>query len=368
MTPLPFVDLQTPAAEMAAEIAAALAKVAAGGHYVLGPEVTAFEQEWAAWCEAKHAVGVANCLDALAMGLAVCGVGPGDEVIVPSNTYIATWLAISQVGATPVPVEPDEGTCNLDPRLVERAITNRTKAVMPVHLYGLPADLGPLLALSRAHGLKVVEDAAQSHGARYHGRRIGGHGDVICWSFYPTKNLGALGDGGAITTDDPALADAIRVMRNYGARQRYVCEVAGRNSRLDELHAAVLRLKLRRLDGWNRTRQQLARRYRAAFADLALRLQDEPAGCESVAHLFTVRTPQRLALQKHLEAHGVPTIIHYPIPPHRQGAYAHLGFATGSFPIAERIHNTVLSLPLHPYLSDTVQDRIIAAVRAWQPA
>lgn len=366
-TPIPFADLAGLHAEQAAELSAAATRVMTKGHYVLGPEVEAFEREWAAYCEAPLAVGVANGLDALVLALQACGIGAGDEVIVPANTYIATYLAVSQAGATPVPVEPIEGTCNLDPALVERAITTRTRALMPVHLYGVPADMGPLLALAKHHRLRVIEDAAQCHGARYHGKRIGAHGDVIAWSFYPTKNLGAVGDAGAVTTADAELAEAIRVRRNYGSKQRYVCEVAGRNSRLDELQAALLRVKLTRLDAWNARRAELAARYRSAVLAKGLRLQDVTPGSEGVNHLFTVRTPHRAQLQAHLQAAGVPTIVHYPIPPHLQGAYRDLGFARGSFPITERIHDTILTLPLHPTLSDAVHDRILAALNAWVP-
>ncbi len=362
---IPFIDLTTQLAELKPEIDRAFAAIMASGRIMLGPEVSAFEQEWAAWVGAKHAVGVANGLDALVLGLEACGVGPGDEVIVPSNTYIATWLAVSQLGATPVPVEPLEATANLDPAKIAAAITPRTKAVMPVHLYGHPADMAPILAVARTHGLKVVEDAAQCHGAAYRGKRIGAHGDVVAWSFYPTKNLGAIGDAGAITTDDPMIADRITVARNYGARVRYVCEMPGRNSRLDELQAAVLRIKLRHLDTWNARRAVLAARYAQGLAGLPVVIPVEPPGCTSVWHLYTIRTPRREALRKHLEAAGVGVIVHYPIPPHLQQAYASLGFKRGDLPIAERIHDQVLSLPLHPYLCDADQERIIAGIREW---
>ena len=365
--PITFADLGGLHAQQASELTEAASRVLAKGHYVLGPEVEAFEHEWAAFCHAPYAVGVANGLEALVLGLQVCGIGAGDDVIVPANTYIATFLAISQIGARPIPVEPIEGTCNLDPALVQRALTPRTRAMMPVHLYGLPADMDPLLAIARKHGLKVIEDAAQCHGASYHGKRIGSHGDIVAWSFYPTKNLGAAGEAGAITTADAALADAVRMRRNYGSKQRYVCEVTGRNSRLDELQAALLRVKLRRLDAWNARRAELAARYEPMVRAAGLRRQDLPAGHQSVHHLFTVRTPQRDHLQAHLLAAGVPSIVHYPIPPHLQGAYRDLGFARGDFPITERIHDTILSLPLHPTLSDVQQDVALAAIAAWRP-
>ena len=364
--PITFADLGGLHAEQAAELTEAATRVLAKGLYVLGPEIEAFEREWAAWCEAPLAVGVANGLDALVLGLQACGVGAGDEVIVPANTYIATFLAVSQVGATPVPVEPQEGTCNLDPTLVAAAITSRTKALMPVHLYGLPADMAPLLTLAKQHGLRVVEDAAQSHGARYQGRRIGCHGDIVAWSFYPTKNLGAAGEAGAITTSDPELANDVRMRRNYGSKQRYVCEVTGRNSRLDELQAALLRVKLRRLDAWNARRAVLAARYEPVVRAAGLQRQVIPDDCQAVHHLYTVRTSHRAHLQAHLQAAGVPTIVHYPIPPHLQGAYRALGFTRGSFPITERIHDTILSLPLHPTLSDAQQDLALQALSSWK--
>lgn len=361
-----FADLAGLYEEQREELDAAMRGVLARGWYVLGSEVEAFEGEWASYCEAGHAVGVANGLDALVLALQACGVGVGDEVVVPANTYIATFLAVTQVGARPVPVEPREGTLNLDPERVREAITPRTRALLPVHLYGVPAEMGALLAIARDRGLKVIEDAAQCHGARHGGRRIGAHGDAVCWSFYPTKNLGAAGDGGAVTTDDPRIADAIRVLRNYGSRQRYVCEVAGRNSRLDEVQAAVLRVKLRRLDAWNARRGELASAYRRAISGMDLRPQDIPSTCEGVDHLFTVRTAHRDHLQRHLTEAGVPTIVHYPIPPHLQGAYRDLGFTRGSFPITERIHDSIISLPLHPRLTDAEQGSALAGLASWK--
>src|SRR5690606_14806142 len=244
---------------------------------ILGPEVEAFEAEYAAYCQASHAVGVANGLDALHLALRAMGVGPGDEVIVPSNTYIATWLAVSQCGATPVPVEPVDATFNIDPARIEAAITSATRVILPVHLYGQPADLDPILAIARKHGLRVLEDAAQAHGARYKGRRIGAHGDAVAWSFYPGKNLGALGDGGAVTTNDPELADRIRVLRNYGSRLKYVNEVQGFNSRLDPIQAAVLRVKLAHLDDWNARRGSIAALYLSGLGECGLMLPQVPA-------------------------------------------------------------------------------------------
>ena len=358
---IPFLDLRAGYDELRPEIDAAIARVLDSGMYILGEEVAAFEREYAAYCGCKHAIGVANGLDALHLALRAMGVGPGDEVIVPSNTYIATWLAVSQCGATPVPVEPVEGTSNLDPALVEAAVTSRTKAILPVHLYGQPADLDPILAIAARHGLRVLEDGAQAQGARYKGRRVGGHGDAVAWSFYPGKNLGAYGDAGAITTNDDALAEQLRVLRNYGSRVKYVNEIQGYNSRLDPIQAAVLRVKLKHLDAWNARRGAVARRYLDELRDTALTLPHVPEWAEPAWHLFVIRHPQRDLLQQKLTAAGIGTLIHYPIPPHRQQAYARAGFATDNFPIASRIADTVLSLPMGPHLA---QDDVAGVTEA----
>ena len=295
------------------------------------PEVDAFEAEYATYCGAAHCVGVANGLDALHLALRAMDVGPGDEVIVPSNTYIATWLAVSQCGATPVPVEPDERTFNIDPARIEAAITPRTRVLLPVHLYGQPANMDEILAIARKHGLKVLEDGAQAHGARYKGQRLGAHGDAVAWSFYPGKNLGAMGDGGAVTTNDPQLADRLRVLRNYGSRVKYVNEVQGYNSRLDPLQAAILRVKLAHLDEWNERRRAIAARYQSGLAGCGLALPHVPEWAEPVWHLYVVQHPQRDALQQALNDAGVGTLIHYPIPPHRQQAYADAGWGRAPF-------------------------------------
>lgn len=362
---VPFLDLRAPYFELKHDIDTAVARVLASGYFILGPEVEAFETEFAAYCDASHAIGVANGLDALQLALRALGIGVGDEVIVPSNTYIATWLAVSQVGATPVPVEPDAATFNLDPAKVRAALTSRTKAILPVHLYGQPADLDPLLALAREHGLKVLEDAAQAHGARYRGRRIGAHADAVAWSFYPGKNLGALGDGGAVTTNDPVVADRLRVLRNYGSREKYVNEVQGFNSRLDPLQAAVLRVKLQHLDAWNRRRAAVAERYREGLAGTGVQLPVVAVGVEPVWHLFVVQTRDRDALQRHLAEAGIGTLIHYPIAPHAQGAYAEFNARAAEFPLATRMAAEVLSLPIGPHLPDEHVERVCAAVRAW---
>ena len=359
---IPFLDLAAAQAEVRAGIDAAIARVIASGWYIGGPEVEAFEAEFAAHSGARHCVGVGNGLDALRLALAAMGIGPGDEVLVPSNTYIATWLAVSHCGATPVPVEPLEGTHNIDPAKLEAAITPRTRAILPVHLYGQPADLDPILEVAAAHGLRVLEDAAQAHGAAYRGRRIGSHGDAVAWSFYPGKNLGALGDAGAVTTDDDGLADRLRVLRNYGSRRKYVNEVRGHNSRLDPLQAAVLRTKLAVLDAWNERRARIAARYLDGLAGTSLGLPEVPDWAKPAWHLFVVRHPRRDALQSALREQGVETLIHYPVPPHRQAAYADLPVAPQ--PIAERLAGEVLSIPIGPHLDDAAQARTLAALRA----
>lgn len=347
---IPFLDLRAAYLELKPEIDAAVARVMDSGHYILGSEVEAFEAEFAAYCEAEHGVGVANGLDALHLALLAMGVGPGDEVIVPSNTYIATWLAVSQCGATPVPVEPMEATYNIDPDRIEAAITARSKVILPVHLYGQPADLDPILAIARKHGLRVLEDAAQAHGARYKGRRIGAHGDAVAWSFYPGKNLGALGDGGALTTNDTVLADRVRVLRNYGSRVKYINEIKGYNSRLDPIQAAVLRAKLPFLDTWTDRRRTVAQAYAEGLRDSGLTLPHVPDWADPVWHLYVVRALGRDALQQRLTRAGVGTLIHYPIPPHRQSAYAGLGLAPDALPLAQHLAAEVLSLPMGPQL------------------
>lgn len=357
-----FLDLHAAYQELKTEIDEAIARVTDSGWYIGGPEVEEFENDYAHYCEARHAIGVANGLDALHLALLAMDVGPGDEVIAPSNTYIATWLAVSQCGATPVPVEPVESTYNLDPALIEAAITPRTKVILPVHLYGQPADLDPVLALANKHGLRVLEDGAQAHGARYKGRRIGSHGDAVAWSFYPGKNLGALGDGGAVTTNDPQLADRIRVLRNYGSRVKYVNEVKGFNSRLDPIQAAILRIKLRYLDEWNTRRKAIAAQYLKGLAETNLILPQVPAWADPVWHLFVIRHSQRDSLSERLANAGIGTLIHYPIPPHKQKAYTDAGFQDGDFPLTERIAEEVLSLPIGPQLLEKQACQVIEAV------
>ncbi len=391
---IPFLDLQAAYRELQDDLDAAYHRVMAAGWYILGEEVERFEADYAAYCGAAHCVGVASGLDALHLALRACDIGPGDEVIVPSHTFIATWLAVTQAGATPVPVEPDERTFNIEPARIEAAITPHTRALIPVHLFGQPADLDPILAIARRQGLRVIEDAAQAHGARYKGQRLGAHGDAVAWSFYPGKNLGAFGDGGAITTQDAELAARLRRLRNYGSEVKYVHEVPGYNSRLDPLQAAFLGVKLRHLDAWNDCRRALAAAYLYGLADAGLgdtrpvdagpndptRIDADPTDtspsatgltqpavppwAEPVWHLFVIRHPQRDALQRHLTAAGIGTLIHYPQPPHQQPAYADTPLAAASYPIASRLASEVLSLPMGPHLSATAVAEVIDQVRA----
>jgi dTDP-4-amino-4,6-dideoxygalactose transaminase len=372
---VPFLDLKAAYLELKDEIDSAIARVLNSGQYILGDEVDAFEAEWASYCEAKYAVGLANGLDALHLALLALGVGPGDEVVVPSNTYIATWLAVSQCGARPVPVEPLDSTYNMDPERIEAAITPRTKVILPVHLYGQPADIDPILEVAHKYGLRVIEDAAQSHGASYKGRRIGAHSDVVAWSFYPGKNLGALGDGGAITTDDTNIASRIRILRNYGSQTKYLHQLQGYNSRLDPIQAAVLRTKLAVLDLWNERRKKIAGTYlknihfREAQSEVGsnkktITLPTTSNIMDSVWHLFVIRCADRAALQKHLTEQEIASMIHYPTPPHLQAAYAALGYKVGSFPIAERMSREVISLPLGPHLEAHQVEMVISAIKS----
>lgn len=362
---IPFLDLGAAYRELQTDIDAAVARSLASGYYIGGPEVEAFEGEFANYCGAAHAVGVANGLDALHLSLRAMDVGPGDEVIVPSNTYIATWLAVSQCGASPVPVEPDAHTYNIDPTRIEAAITPRTKVILSVHLYGQPADMDPILAIARKHGLRVLEDGAQAHGARYKGQRLGAHGDAVAWSFYPGKNLGAMGDGGAVTTNDEQLADRIRVLRNYGSRVKYVNEVQGYNSRLDPLQASILRVKLEHLDEWNARRSAIAACYQQDLVACGLILPHVPNWATPVWHLYVVQHPQRDALHKALADGGIGSLIHYPIAPHLQQAYAAEGFEPGQFPLAEKIADQCLSLPIGPSMGTGDVHKVVQAVNAF---
>jgi dTDP-4-amino-4,6-dideoxygalactose transaminase len=350
---IPFFSVHAMHAVVREEVLAATARVYDAGWYVLGEEVAQFEQAYSAFNQVGYTVGVGNGLEALTLALRALGIGPGDEVLVPSNTYIATWLAVSHVGAMPVPVEPDLATSNLDPSRLARAITSRTRAIMPVHLYGQPCQMGEIMAVASQYELAIIEDNAQAQGAIFGGQLTGSFGEVNGTSFYPTKNLGALGDAGAVTTNKVEVAARLQQLRNYGSDQKNQHELLGYNSRLDELQAAVLRVKLRHLTAWTVQRRQIATWYNQHLTGIAgLRLPTVAPGAEPVWHLYVVHTACRNALQRHLAANGIGTLIHYPTPPHRQPAYAHLGLASGALPIAEELAATCLSLPLWPGMSE----------------
>lgn len=359
-----FLNLRRVNAPHQRALQAAIDRVVKSGWYILGEETTRFEAEFAAYCGVRHCIGVANGLDALQLILRGLEIGAGDEVIVPANTFVATWLAVTNVGATPVPADPCIDTFNLDPEVVEAAITPRTRAILPVHLYGQPAAMTRIGEIAASRGLHVVEDAAQAHGARHLGRRVGGLGIAAAFSFYPGKNLGALGDGGAVTTNDDALADRIRTLGNYGSKQKYRHELAGVNSRLDEIQAAVLHEKLRSLDAENEVRAALARRYLDALADADIDLPRVGAGCEPVWHLFVVRHPKRDEIQRELAVRGIGTMIHYPLACHRQPSYASARWP--ELPVSETLQDQVLSLPISPVHRpeevDTVSEALLSIV------
>jgi dTDP-3-amino-3,4,6-trideoxy-alpha-D-glucose transaminase len=364
VTSVPYLDLKRYGVEVGADIELAMRRVIKSGHYIGGEEITRFETRFAGYCESRHAVGVGNGLDALVMALRAWGVGPGDEVIVPAHTFIATSLAVDEVGAEPVlvDVEPDSGL--IDVNQVRARLTERTRAVIPVHLYGHPADMDGLRAAVAGFDVKLLEDACQAHGARYKGRRCGGLGDAAAFSFYPTKNLGAIGDGGALVMEEEATARATRRLANYGSSQKYLHEVSGRNSRLDPLQAAVLDVKLPHLDEWNARRSGLAVRYFAGLAGIAgLELPAVRAWAEPVWHVFPIQAPgRRDALQAFLAEAGIGTNIHYPTPVHLQPCYAGR-WSPGDFPVAEALSNSLLSLPLDPTHSGREIDYVIARVR-----
>lgn len=330
------------------EIDKAIQRVLDSGWYILGNEVKKFEKEFADYLGAKYCVGVGNGLEALYLILKALEIGKGDEVIVPANTYIATILAISQANADPVLAEPDEKTYNINPNLIEEKITKKTKAIMPVHLYGLSADMDPINEIANNNDLFVIEDAAQAHGAKYKGKKCGSLATAAGFSFYPTKNLGAFGDGGAVVTNDENIADKIRVLRNYGSRRKYYNEIKGLNSRLDEIQAAILRVKLKYLDKWNEKRRKNAKYYLESIRNRNIILPVEPKDYKHVYHQFVIRCSSRYKMQKYLENNGISTLIHYPIPPPLSQAYSNFGFKKGDFPITERIAREVLSLPIDP--------------------
>jgi len=347
---VPFLDLGRLHQAIRQPLNEAYRRVMDSGWFIMGPELEAFESEFAAYSEVKHCIGVGNGLEALHLLLRAYGIGPGDEVIVPSNTFIATWLAVSQCGATPVPVEPDIKNYNIDSASIMAAITSHTRAIVPVHLYGQPADMDSINKLASKHGLIVIEDAAQAQGARYKGQRIGSLGHAAATSFYPGKNLGAMGDGGAVLTNDNAIADKVRLLRNYGSKIKYQHDLIGYNSRLDELQAAFLREKLKILDEWNAKRREIAAKYSLYLQGCNIELPFVSEHAEPVWHLYVIRSKRRDELKEYLEKSGVSTVIHYPIPPHLQACYVKGGF--GQFQISERLASEVLSLPMSPDLSD----------------
>lgn len=361
---VPFLDLKAAYSELAHELDAAVLRASRSGWYVGGGEVESFEAEFATYTEAKYCVGVGNGLDALTLALRALDIGAEDEVIVPSHTFIATWLAVSAVGAKPIPVEPAPDSYNLDITRIEACITPSTKAIMPVHLYGMPVDMDAICILAKKYGLAVVEDAAQAHGAKVRGKKIGSHGDVVAWSFYPGKNLGALGDGGAITTNNEAIASRVRELGNYGSAVKYYNEERGVNSRLDPIQAAVLSVKLQYLDAWNKRRQDIATIYNQTLSGLALGLPNTPAWGDPVWHLYVIVAPERDALQAHLASVGIQTLVHYPLPPHLQKAYQILDLKMGSLPVAEQLAKEVLSLPIGPHLSAGEVDHVVSTLTA----
>ena len=360
-----FFDLKSVNNASKSELTAAFNRVLESGWYVLGNEVNRFESEFANYCEVGNCIGVGNCLDALQFILQGLGIGGGDEVIVPSNTYIATWLAVSNVGAIPVPVEPRIETYNIDPSRIQDSITSRTKAIIVVHLYGQPCDMDPINEIADSFRLKVIEDSAQAHGAKYKGKRVGGLGDASGFSFYPSKNLGALGDGGAVTTNDPELSIKVNLLRNYGSKTKYKNDVRGFNSRLDELQAAFLSEKLKVLDQQNEQRRKIATIYLerlSSFEEITLPVV--PDWADSVWHQFIIRHKKRDDLINCLRKAGIGTMIHYPIPPHLQLAYKDMGKKKGDYPISELIHKEVLSLPITPGISSLEVEAVINALTA----
>ncbi len=361
--PVPYLDLKAQLRPIRPEIDAAIARALDNCSFCLGPEVAQFEKDFAASCDAEHCLAMNSGTSALHIAMRLLGVGPGDEVITTPYTFIATSWAISYCGAKPVFVDIEDATFNLDPRLVERAITPRTKAVLPVHLYGQPCDLDSLLAICQKHKLPLVEDAAQAHSAKYKGRSIGTFGAMSCFSFYPAKNLGAAGEGGALVTNNAEFATHARALREHGSRVRYHHDEIGFNYRMEGIQGAVLGVKLKHLQTWQAGRRRVARRYHELLAETPLRLPQEPEYAESAWHLYTVRHPRRDALKGHLDANGIGNAVHYPMPLHLQKAYASLGYKPGDFPVAEQAAREVLSLPMYPELTDAQIQRVVAVVR-----
>jgi dTDP-4-amino-4,6-dideoxygalactose transaminase len=359
---IPFLNLHATYKELKKDIDEAIQRVLDSGVYILGKEVEAFECEYSAYCHTNYCVGVGNGLDAIYISLKSLDIGPGDEVLVPSNTYIATWLAVSQCGAIPVPIEPDIDTYNINPSLIPNLVTKKTKAIIAVHLYGQPAPLDEILKFAKKFKLKVVEDAAQAHGASYKGQKIGAHSDMVAWSFYPGKNLGAFGDGGAITTNSEELANKAMVIRNYGSEHRYINGVRGLNSRLDPLQAAILRVKLTKLDEWNSRRRHIAQTYNEIFRSAGLCVPKMQDGLNSSWHLYVLRHPKRDEIIEKMNSFSINLLIHYPIPPHLQRAYNFMGYVPGDFPVAEKLSQEVFSLPIGPHLQEEDVHRVANSV------
>lgn len=363
MNKIPFLNMSDEYTELKQEYSAVFHRCMEKSHFILGEQVSLFEKNFAEYSQAKNAIGVGNGLDALALVIRAMDIGAGDEVIVPAHTFIATWLAVTQAGAIPIPVDADENTCNINVELIKAKINSKTKAIIPVHLYGQPADMDPILEIAREFGLKVIEDAAQAHGALYKSKRVGSMGDAACFSFYPAKNLGAFGDGGAITTNDSALAEKIRLLRNYGSEVKYHHDIKGVNTRLDELQAAFLNVKLKKLDQWNQQRREFANYYTELLKEnSSIKLQEIPVGVEPVWHLYTIRVSERDKLMNDLKSEGIDSIIHYPIPPHLSLAYSEFGYKPHSFPIAEKIAQTTLSLPFWPYMQKAQIEKVVSHV------
>ena len=358
-----FLDLGETYSELKAEIDTSIKRVLKSGLYIGGREVDLFESEYATYCNASYCTAVGNGLDALFLALKAMEVGPGDEVIVPANTYIATWLAVTACGATPVPVEPLEDTHNINPELIEEKICVKTKCILPVHLYGQPADLDSIIKIAKKHNLYVLEDAAQAHGAEYRGKKIGSHGDIVAWSFYPGKNLGAFGDGGAITTNNNELAEKIKLLRNYGSREKYVNEEIGFNSRLDPIQAAILRVKLSYLEEWNTRRHEVACIYRNELDDTSLIFQGNNGESKSALHLMVARHHKRDEFQNKLTKNGIETLIHYPIPPFLQNAYSHLKIKPNLYRLTTKLCNEIISLPIGPHLKRGELNEIIKCIK-----
>jgi len=365
---VPFLDLLPTYTEIKNEIDAVVNRVLSSGWYILGEEVAHFEAEWAKYCGSKEAIGVSNGLDALKLSLYALGIGPGDEVIVPSNTYVATFLAVSECGATPVPVEPDINTYNIDINLIEDAISEKTKCILPVHLYGFPADMQAIMSIALKYNLYVIEDAAQAHGSVIGDKRVGCHGDLVCWSFYPGKNLGAFGDAGAITTNNTDLALKIRALSNYGSSRKYVNDYIGFNCRMDPIQAAILGVKLKYLDQWQARRSFCSEYYKQNLIIPKLVLPASPPIGKHAWHLFVIQSDDRDCLQQHLNNREIGTLIHYPIPPHKQKAYSSSGLSSLQLPIAEYLAKHVLSLPIGPHLSDASLSYVVESIHLFYKA